>query len=46
MLNFLYSFLKITSLKKIFKKKLNDQKKLEGLYIRALIHFIRFVFFF
>ena len=45
MLNFVYNFLKILSLKKIFKKKLNYQKMLESLYIRALIHFIRFIFF-
>jgi putative glycosyltransferase (TIGR04372 family) len=45
MLNFVYNFLKISSLKKILKKKLNDQKKIDSLYIRALIHFIRFIFF-
>ena len=45
MLNFVHNFFQISSLKKIFKEKLNNQKKFEYLYIRALIHFIKFIFF-
>jgi putative glycosyltransferase (TIGR04372 family) len=45
MLNFVYNFFQISTLKKIFKEKINNQKKFEYLYIRALIHFIRFIFF-